>query len=232
MVTAIVLAAGRSTRMGGGSNKQFLELLGKPLIVYSLAAFEQCRAIDAVVLVRRPDCAGQAEQVVREFGFKKVAAFADGGAERQDSVSNGLKVCGSETDIVAVHDGARPLVTPALIESTIASARAFGTGIAATKVVDTIKEANEDRTVVRTVDRTKLWAVQTPQTVKSGLLREAYAKVFEKKLVVTDEAAAVELLGEKVHLVETPFLNLKITTPSDLTMAEALLRQRGRNSAK
>jgi 2-C-methyl-D-erythritol 4-phosphate cytidylyltransferase len=112
-----------------------------------------------------------------------------------------------------------------LIESTIASARTFGTGIAATKVVDTIKEANEDKTVVRTVDRTKLWAVQTPQTVKYSLLRDAYAKVLEKKIVVTDEAAAVELLGEKVHLVETPFLNLKITTPPDLAIAEALLHE-------
>jgi 2-C-methyl-D-erythritol 4-phosphate cytidylyltransferase len=226
MVSAIVLAAGRSTRMGGGPNKQFIQLLGKPLLFYSLAAFEQCPAIDSVVLVRRPDYAQPAEQIVREFGFKKVAVFADGGPERQDSVSNGLKACESRTDIVAVHDGARPLVTPALIESTIVSARTFGTGIAATKVVDTIKEASEDKTVVRTVDRTKLWAVQTPQTVKYSLLWDAYAKVFEKQIVVTDEAAAVELLGEKVHLVETPFLNLKITTPSDLAMAEALLHQR------
>jgi 2-C-methyl-D-erythritol 4-phosphate cytidylyltransferase len=226
MVTAILLAAGRSTRMGGGPNKQFIELLDKPLVYYSLAAFEQCCVVDAVVLVRRPDYAQQAEQIVRDCKFKKVAAFADGGAERQNSVWNGLEKCDPSTDIVAVHDGARPLVTPALIESTIASAHAYGTGIAATKVVDTVKEANEDKTVVRTVDRTKLWAVQTPQTVKFSLLRDAYAKVFGKKLVVTDEAAAVELLGQEVHLVETPFLNLKITTPSDLAIAEALLRQR------
>ena len=114
----------------------------------------------------------------------------------------------------------------ALIESTIATARSFGAGIAATKVVDTIKEANEDKTVIQTVDRTKLWAVQTPQTIRFQLLREAYAKVFEKKLLVTDEAAAVQLLGHRVDLVETPFLNLKITMPADLAMAEALLRQR------
>lgn len=226
MVSAIVLAAGRSARMGGGPNKQFIELLGKPLLFYSLAAFEQCAAVDAVVLVRRPDYAQQAEQIVRDYGFKKVTVFADGGPERQDSVNNGLKACESRTEIVAVHDGARPLVTAALIESTIVSAREFGTGIAATKVVDTIKEANEDKTVSRTVDRTKLWAVQTPQTVRFSLLRDAYAKVFEKKIVVTDEAAAVELLGERVHLVDTPFLNLKVTMPPDLRVAEALLRQR------
>ena len=226
MVTAIVLAAGRSTRMGGGPNKQFIELLGKPIVYYSLAAMEECRAVDAVIVVRRPDCAQQAEQIVREFGFQKVIAFTDGGVERQNSVWNGLEKCDPVTDIVAVHDGARPLVTPALIESTIASAQTHGTGISASKVVDTIKEASEDKTVIRTVDRTKLWAVQTPQTVRLPLLREAYAKIFERQAVVTDEAAAVELLGRKVHLVETAFLNLKITTPADLAIAEALLHQR------
>ena len=226
MVTAIVLAAGQSMRMGGGPNKQFIELLGKPLVYYSLAAFEQCRLVDAIIMVRRPDYARQAEQIARAYGFQKVVAFTDGGVERQNSVWNGLEKCDPATDVVVVHDGARPLVTPALIESTIASAQAHGTGIAASKVVDTIKEAHADKTVVRTVDRTKLWAVQTPQTVGLPLLREAYSKVFEKQTVVTDEAAAVELLGRKVHLVETPFLNLKITTPADLTVAEALLRKR------
>jgi 2-C-methyl-D-erythritol 4-phosphate cytidylyltransferase len=224
MVTGIVLAAGRSTRMGGGPNKQFIDLLGQPLIWYSLAAFEACAAVDTVVLVRRPDYAAQADQIARQF--KKVVAFADGGVERQNSVWNGLeKVTG---EIVAVHDGARPLVTPTLIEATVASARAHGTGIAATKVVDTIKEAEADRTVTRTVDRTKLWAVQTPQTARTDLLRQAYRRVLDKGLIVTDEAAAVELLGQPVHLVETPFLNLKITTPSDLAMAEALLYSRAK----
>jgi 2-C-methyl-D-erythritol 4-phosphate cytidylyltransferase len=226
MVTAIVLAAGRSTRMGGGPNKQFIELLGKPVIHYSLAAFEQCPNIEAIILVRHSDYAQQAERIVQEYGFKKVTAFTDGGIERQNSVWNGLEKCDPATDIAVVHDGARPLLTPALIESTIVSVQAHGTGIAATKVVDTIKEANEDKTVIRTVDRTKLWAVQTPQTVRFSLLREAYTNVFLKQMVVTDEAAAVELLGQKVHLVETPFLNLKVTTPSDLAIAEALLRQR------
>jgi 2-C-methyl-D-erythritol 4-phosphate cytidylyltransferase len=226
MVTAIVLAAGRSTRMGGGLNKQFIELLGKPIIWYSLTAFEMCGAVDSVILVRRPDYAQETEQIVREFGFHKVVAVTDGGVERQNSVWNGLEKCDPATEIVAVHDGARPLVTAALIQSTIDSARASGTGIAATKVVDTIKEAGEDKTVIRTVDRTKLWAVQTPQTVRLPLLRKAYTKIFGENAIVTDEAAAVESLGQKVHLVETPFLNLKITTASDLAIAEALLRVR------
>jgi len=225
MVTAIVLAAGRSTRMGGGINKQFLELLGKPILWYSLTAFEQCGAVNAIVIVRRPDCAEQTEQLAR--GFKKVVALTDGGVERQNSVWNGLEKCPTNTEIVAVHDGARLLVTPQLIEATIQSARTHGTGIAATKVVDTIKEADERRTILRTVDRTKLWAVQTPQTARYELLRRAYDGVFKQGVIVTDEAAAVERLGEPVRLVDTPFLNLKITMPSDLVVAEALLRVRG-----
>jgi 2-C-methyl-D-erythritol 4-phosphate cytidylyltransferase len=226
MVTAIVLSAGRSTRMGGNVNKQFIELLGKPLLYYSLAAAEQCSTVDAVVLVHSREYAAQAEQLVRRFEFRKVCAFTDGGAERQNSVWNGLAQCSHETEIVAVHDGARPLVTPELIAATVRSARARGTGIAATKVVDTIKEATPERIVERTVDRTRLWAVQTPQTIRFDLLREAYSAVLKRNTVVTDEAAAVELLGHPVHLVETPFLNLKVTTPNDLTVAEALLRQR------
>ncbi len=222
MVTGIVLAAGRSTRMGGGPNKQFIELSDKPLIWYALTAFEQCRAVTEIIIVRQPDYADAARRIAGDF--KKVTAFVDGGVERQNSVWNGLEK--ATGDIVAVHDGARPLVTPALIEATIASARQHGTGIAATKVVDTIKEAAPDKTVTRTVDRTKLWAVQTPQTVRTDLLRQAYRQVLGQGIIVTDEAAAVELLGQPVHLVETPFLNLKVTTPSDLATVEALLQAR------
>lgn len=226
MVTAIILAAGRSTRMGGDTNKQFIELLGKPLLYYSLLAFERSPSVDEVILVRRPDYAAQAEDIVRTFGFSKVTAYADGGVERQDSVWNGLQRCDSAVEIVAVHDGARPLVTSELIEATIESARVHGTGIASTKIVDTIKEADEHRAILRNVDRTRLWSVQTPQTARIDLLRRGYTKVFELNLIVTDESAAIKTLREPVHLVEWPALNFKITAPADLAVAEALLRQR------
>ena len=222
MVTGIVLAAGRSTRMGGGPNKQFIELSGRPLLWYSLSAFEQCASVTEIIIVSRPDYAEAARQL--SGNFKKVVAVVAGGVERQNSVWYGLEKATGE--IVAVQDGARPLITPALIEATIASARQHGTGIAATKVVDTIKEATPDKTVTRTVDRTKLWAVQTPQTVRTDLLRQAYQQVFSQGIIVTDEAASVELLGQPVHLVETPFLNLKVTVPSDLVTVEALLLAR------
>ena len=219
-ISAIVLAAGRSTRMGGGPNKQFIELSGQPLIWYSLTAFDQCPAVTEIIIVSRPEYMNEACRLAGTF--KKICAVVDGGNERQNSVWNGLeKVTG---EIVAVHDGARPLVTPSLIEATIESARQHGTGIAATKVVDTIKEATLDKTVTRTVDRTKLWAVQTPQTVRTDLLRQAYGKVLGQGIIVTDEAAAVELLGQPVNLVETPFLNLKVTTPADLVTVAALLQ--------
>ena len=147
--------------------------------------------------------------------------------ERQNSVWNGMALCPPKTEIVAVHDGARPLVTPALIRSTVESARAHGTGIAAAKVVDTIKEADSELRVSRTLDRTKLWAMQTPQTVNYALLKTAYQAVLDQHVVVTDEAAAVELLQEPaVQLVENPSLNLKVTTPSDLVEVEALLKNR------
>ena len=222
MVTGIVLAAGRSTRMGGGPNKQFIELSGRPLLWYSLTAFEQCASVTEIIIVSRSDYADAARQLAGNF--KKVVAVVAGGVERQNSVWNGLERATGE--IVTVQDGARPLITPALIEATIASARQYGTGIAATKVVDTLKEATPDKTVTRTVDRTKLWAVQTPQTIRTDLLRQAYQLVFSQGIIVTDEAASVELLGQAVHLVETPFLNLKVTVPSDLVTVEALLRAR------
>jgi len=219
MVTGIVLAAGRSSRMGGGTNKQFLELRGKPVLWYALRAFQDCAVVDEIIVVRRPEYAGHADTLACEF--PKVAGFADGGLERQNSVWNGLER--ARGDLVAVHDGARPLVTPTLIEATIASAREHGTGVAATKVVDTIKEADDTRTILRTVDRTRLWAVQTPQTARTDLLRRAYRLVLAQGSIVTDEAAAIERLGHPVRLVATPFLNLKVTTPHDLPIAEALL---------
>jgi 2-C-methyl-D-erythritol 4-phosphate cytidylyltransferase len=225
MTSAVVLAAGRSTRMGGSTNKQFIELAGKPLIFYSLAAF-QASPVDEIVLVTWPEHRENAQKIVKKFGFSKVKKYADGGKERQNSVKNGLDACDSRTEIVAVHDGARPLVTPELISATISSAKTHGSGVAATKIVDTVKEVGENFTVSRTIDRTKLWAVQTPQTFSYKILREAYEKVFEKSLVVTDEAAAVELLGKPVRLVATTFFNVKVTMPADLAIAEALLRAR------
>ncbi len=227
MNSAIIVAAGKSERMGAGTDKAFLSLGCRPVVAWSLLAFEQCHDIEQIVLVVRKEQLVAARGVVQMFGISKMRAVVAGGLRRQDSVAIGLQALDAATRIVAVHDGARPCVTPDLVSETIRSAKRTGSGVAASRVVDTIKFVERGTTVARTIERDKLWAVQTPQTFKLDLLRKAYAKVAEQDVVITDESAAVELLGEDVRLVEWPRGNPKITTAEDLTIAAALLKIQG-----
>lgn len=224
MNTVILVAAGKSTRMGSNTDKAFLSLGSRPVIAWSLLAFEQCTAIDQIVLVVRKDQILAAKSVVQMFGISKLREVVAGGSRRQDSVVNGMREMAPETRIVVVHDGARPCVTPELIEATIKTAKRNGCGIAASRVWDTIKYVERGLTVDRTIDRAKLWAVQTPQAFKVELLQRAYAAVEEQKAVITDEASAVELIGEPVRLVEWSRHNIKITTAEDLPLAAAVLK--------
>jgi len=224
MIFGIIVAAGKSERMGADVDKAFLSLGTRPVLMYSLQAFEQCPLIDGVILVVRKDRLEAARGMIQMFGFSKVRTVVAGGASRQLSVMLGLAELKDDVKIVAVHDGARPCVTPALIEETILSAKRQGTGVAAVKVTDTIKEVDRGTLVSRTVDRSKLWSVQTPQTFRVDWLNKAYANAKKKKLTVTDEASAVEALGEPVHLVPAPATNIKITTPADLALASIILK--------
>ncbi|MEI7881103.1 MAG: 2-C-methyl-D-erythritol 4-phosphate cytidylyltransferase [bacterium] len=224
MIYGIIVAAGKSERMGVDVDKAFLSLGTRPVLMYSLQAFEQCPLIDGVILVVRKDRLDAARGMIQMFGFSKVRSVVAGGASRQISVMLGLSELKDDVKIVAVHDGARPCVTPALIQETILSAKRHGTGVAAVKVTDTIKEVDRGVVVTRTVDRSKLWAVQTPQTFRVDWLNKAYANARKKKLTVTDEASAVEALGEPVHLVPAPVTNIKITCPADLAMASMILK--------
>jgi len=210
--------------MGKEIDKAFLSLGTRPVVVYSLMAFEKCRDIDEVVLVVRRDHIDAARQAVRMFGSNKVKKVVAGGALRQDSVMNGLAEINEEAEIVVVHDGARPCVTADLISKTVASAKEFGSGIAAVKITDTVKSVEKGMIISETVDRTKLWLVQTPQAFKVSVLKKAFALVEKKKVKVTDEASAVELVANSVRLVESSVSNIKITTPDDLTLAAALMR--------
>ncbi len=219
----IIVAGGKSKRMGTKADKAFVNLGTKPVITYSLKAFEECPDIDGIVLVVRKDRLEAAKGMVKMFGFAKVQDVVAGGNERQTSVANGLAVLGDEVKIVAVHDGARPCVKPELISDTIKSAKRYDSGVAAAKVTDTIKEIKRGHVVNRTVDRTTLWSVQTPQTFKKDLLLEGFAAVKKKNASVTDEASAVELLGKEVRIVPAAWSNVKITTPDDLQIAAALL---------
>jgi len=224
MIFGLIVAAGKSERMGPNVDKAFLSLGMRPVLAYSLLAFEQCPMIDGVVLVVRKDRLDSARGLVQMFGCAKVQKVLPGGPLRQASVMNGLAEMGDDVRIVAVHDGARPCVTPDLISETVKMAKRYGSGVAAVKITDTVKEVERGFTVVRTVDRTKLWAVQTPQTFRRELLLDAYAHVTKKGLVVTDEASALELTDQEVHLVPASWSNIKITTPEDLALAATILK--------
>ncbi len=224
MNTVILVAAGKSERMGSNTDKAFLSLGARPVVAWSLLAFEQCLDIDQIILVIRKDQVLAAKSVAQMFGISKLKTIVAGGGRRQDSVQNGMKAMDPETRVVIVHDGARPCVTPELISETIKCAKRNGCGIAASRVWDTIKFVERGSTVDHTVDRTKLWAVQTPQAFNADLLRRAYREVEAQKVTVTDEASAVELIGEPVRLVEWPRPNIKITTAEDLPLAAAALK--------
>ena len=224
MTTAIIVGAGRGERMGANYDKAFLSLGPRPLVAYSMMAFEACPDIRQIVLVVRRDRLEAAKNMAQMFGISKLRAVVAGGAQRQDSVRNGLSELPPETRYVAIHDAARPLVTPALISETVKCARKHGTGVAGRRVVDTVKLVEKAPVVSRTVDRDQLWTVQTPQTFSLDLLRQAYARLEETREVVTDDAAALERIGVAVRLVEWAPVNLKVTVPEDLAVAAALLR--------
>ena len=226
MVTAIIVAAGKSDRMGAGTDKAFLNLGPKPVIAWSLLAFEGCTDIDQIVLVVRKDQIIGAKAVVRMFGISKIRAVVAGGQKRQNSVMNGLKEIDSDTRIVVIHDGARPCVTPATISETVKLAKRVGAVAVGCHIWDTVKFVEKGSTVTRTEDRTKLWAVQTPQAFNAQLIRRAYAEAEKAKVEVTDDASAVERLGEPVKIYETNVPNLKITTVEDLQLAAAVVLKR------
>jgi len=220
----IIVAAGKSERVGKGVDKAFLNLGTKPVLAYSLEAYEKCPDIDGIILVVRKDRLEGARGLVQIFGISKVKKIIAGGTKRQVSVCNGLAQLGDDVGIVSVHDGARPCVTPQLISNTIKSAKRYGSGVAAVKITDTVKHVERGMKVTRTVDRAKLWAVQTPQTFKLDLLKKAFDFVHKKHKIVTDEASAMECVGEDVHLVESSGTNVKITTADDLQIASAMLK--------
>ncbi len=224
MVTAIILAAGKSERMGVGTDKAFLNLGPRPVIAWSLLAFERCADVDQIVLVVRKDQITAAKALARMFGIAKLRTIVPGGKERQDSVMAGLKEVDSDTRVVVIHDGARPCVKSEVIGELVKMARRNGAGVVGRRIWDTVKFVEKGTQITNTLDRSKLWAVQTPQAFNAQLIRKAYAKVVEEKKVVTDDAGAVELLGEPVKIYEDNSVNIKITTVEDLQVAAAALK--------
>jgi 2-C-methyl-D-erythritol 4-phosphate cytidylyltransferase len=224
MNTAIIVAAGKSERMGAGIDKAFLSLGAKPMVAWSLLAFEACADIDHIILVVKKEQVLAAKSVGQMFGISKLRAIIPGGGKRQDSVMSGMEQMDPETRLVVVHDGARPCVTPELSSEVLRYAKRNGCGVAASRIWDTVKYVERGTTVDHTLDRSKLWAVQTPQAFNADLLTRAYKTVAEKKATVTDEAGAVELLGEPVRLVEWTRPNIKITTVEDMPLAAVAMK--------
>jgi 2-C-methyl-D-erythritol 4-phosphate cytidylyltransferase len=225
MNVAIIAAAGQGTRMAGKRPKQFLELAGTPIILHTLKAFEQCEVIEEIIVVTGAEEAADFISLANKHGLRKIAAVVPGGATRAESVLQGLRaVKEAAAEIVAVHDGVRPLVTPDEIARTVEAAEHEGAAILVSAPVDTIKEVR-DGAVVRTLRRTDLRLALTPQCFRYKLLRRAYEDVDVSDPELTDESSLVERLGVRIVAVEGSARNIKITRPEDLLVAEALLKQ-------
>jgi len=222
MTSAIIVAAGRGTRMGPEVDKLFLEVAGRPVVAHTWLRFDRCREIDEIVLVIRAGLEAAFKEIGAGLDLTKPWRAMVGGAERQDSVWNGLQAVSSE--LVAIQDGARPCTTHQVIHDTLAAARETGAAVAAQRVTDTIKESEDGALITRNVDRSRLWAVQTPQCFRLEVIRKALEAVRRKGLVVTDDTAACELIGQPVKLVPSATPNPKVTVPADLHYIELLLR--------
>lgn len=222
----IVVAAGRSERFGSDTPKQFAPVRGRPLLFYSLHAFETIPLVEAVVAVVPEGRQSFVQQeIVGRFALRKVGAVVAGGAKRQDSVWAGLRAVPPWCELVAVHDCARPLLNTNVVTTVLAAAERFGAAIPVLPVHDTIKEACQGE-VVRTLERDRLVAVQTPQAFHYSLLLEAYRAAQAQGIVATDDAALVEKLGHSVRVVAGDPRTIKVTTAHDLVLVEQWLAQR------
>jgi 2-C-methyl-D-erythritol 4-phosphate cytidylyltransferase len=225
MNSVIIVAAGKGTRMGADVDKLFLEVAGRPVVAHTWQRFNDALCIDEIILVVRDGMQRAFAELATQFKLTKPHRFVVGGAERQDSVWNGLAALSAATKLVAIQDGARPCTTLELIAATFAAAHETGAAVAAQLVTDTVKETSDGNTISKNVDRSRLRAVQTPQTFRVDVIRRALAEVRVRNLHITDDTAACELIGQPVRLVTSAAPNPKVTTPADLPYIELLLSQ-------
>ncbi len=222
--SAVIVSAGLARRMGG-IDKVLAPLGELPVLVHTLYAFQDCPAVNEIIVVAREDLVVEVGRLCREFNLDKVKKVIVGGQERLHSVQAGLGEVDLEAGLIAIHDGARPLVTQEIIRDTIARAALTGAAAPAIALTDTIKRT-EDGIVQETVDRSSLWAVQTPQVFEAGLIKAATKKAIDDGELLTDDCGSVERLGMKVTLTSGSRENIKITTPLDLVLGEAILQAR------
>lgn len=225
MVTAIFPAAGSSKRMGGGVNKNFLELAGEPILIRTLKTFSKVERINFLIVVVAAQEIETVEELLRGTSGLKAWRVTAGGSERQYSIANGLKLLPDDAEIILVHDAARPLISARTINAVIDAAEKFGGSIAAVPSKDTIKILDAQGFVKHTPPRSELVMVQTPQGFKREILLRAYDKAAEENFLGTDDSSLVERLGVKIKIVASDYQNIKITTPEDIKIAETFLRR-------
>jgi len=223
----IIVAAGKSRRMNSTVSKQFIFIGGKPILAYTMDAFEKSSLIDKIVLViNEAEIEKCKKTIVNKYNYKKLMKIVPGGKERQNSVFNGLKVLPSETNLVAIHDGARFLITPDIIDRAVRGAYDSNGVIVVMPIQDTIKETNSNKIISKTFNRDRLWAAQTPQVFPYSIIMKAHEKAREDNFLGTDDASLVERLGYEVDIVRGSVENIKITTNFDLILAEIILNKR------
>lgn len=223
MISAIILAGGRGKRMGADVSKQFIHVNGKPIIYYTLKRFINCNLIDKVVLVLPKDEIDYCKNEILEKYSLNVDYIVEGGSERQDSVYNGLKVL-NNSDIVLIHDGARPFVSEKVIKEGIDNAKKYGAAAPGVMPKDTIKVKDNESFSIDTPNRSTLVSVQTPQVFNYKLIMECHEKVKDEGEVVTDDTMIAEKYGNKVYLYDGEYTNIKVTTPEDLVIAQYLAK--------
>jgi len=226
MFTSVIIpAAGAGERMGAAVSKQFILLLGKPIIIHTLERFQMCGAVNEIIIAVQPTTRQQVEFLVGEFNLSKAAKIVEGGKRRQDSVSNALSRIDPRTEIVIVHDAVRPFIQQKVILESIEKAKVHSAAVVAVRVKDTVKVGNDEGRFERTLDRSVLWSAQTPQTFTRQLLLDAYEKAGREHVEATDDASLIERLGIRPAIVEGSFDNIKITTPDDLDFANVLVKR-------
>ena len=227
MKVAIIAAAGIGKRIGG-QGKQYLLLRNEPLLAHTLRVFQECSIIEQIIVVNNKEDMARCQSLVSSYQFDKVKQIVEGGKERQDSVASALGVLPGQTEIVAVHDGARPLISPEIIERSFAELGNWDGVVVGVPVKDTLKQV-EDKKIVKTLDRQNIWHIQTPQIFQTDLLIKAYQKAKDDGFCGTDDAALMERMDCRIGVVLGSYENVKITTPEDLVIAEAILARRAEN---
>ncbi|WP_078551145.1 2-C-methyl-D-erythritol 4-phosphate cytidylyltransferase [Bacillus alkalicellulosilyticus] len=223
--SVVIPAAGQGKRMGAGKNKQFIEIANIPVIIHTISVFQQDSNCSSIIVVANQEELAFMTQLIKEYNLTKVTRVIPGGSERQFSVEQGIVTLQKE-GIVLIHDGARPFISHEHIQAVAEKAAAVGAAVVGVPVKDTVKRVNQQSLIEETVERSSLWAIQTPQAFRLSVIKDAHAKAKVEGFLGTDDASLVERYGQAVAIVKGDYLNMKLTTPEDLLFAEAILSKK------